>query len=141
MCVIFPPHSSRSGTFCEPLPRVHGAPRYGLSSWRGLRAVPGAARPSPRSRKGRGAMLIDSLVFATMTLARTASEERVLESSLTALAGFGRPVCVTDGGSSDHFVAFLRTLPNVIVVSPEAPGLISQVRASLRTAAALGAGF
>ena len=81
------------------------------------------------------------VAIATMTLVRDAEEERLLRRSLEALAGHGRPVFVSDGGSGGAFVASLRSLANVTVVLPAAPGLVGQVRGSLSAAARSGARF
>ncbi|HEY7383849.1 MAG TPA: hypothetical protein VH743_09290 [Beijerinckiaceae bacterium] len=73
---------------------------------------------------------------ATMTLARTVEEERALRAALRSLAQLGAPVFVSDGGSSEHFRASLRALPNVTVLQPPRPGLVPQIRASLEAASA-----
>ena len=81
------------------------------------------------------------LAVATVTLARDAVEERRLRRALTVLAVQHAPVFVCDGGSSDEFVTFLRTLPAVHLVAPAGPGLVGQVQASLTAAAHATEGF
>jgi len=78
------------------------------------------------------------VALATMTWARDEAEERLLRESLTLLAGLGRSVYVTDGGSGAAFTDFLRVLPHVTLCEPAERGLWAQVRRSL--AAAEGAG-
>jgi hypothetical protein len=80
------------------------------------------------------------IAIATMTLVRGVEEEPLLRRSMEALTRQGRHVFVSDGGSGDAFVGFLRSLANVTIVSPTAPGLVGQVRASLAAAAGSGAG-
>jgi hypothetical protein len=81
------------------------------------------------------------LAVATVTLVRDEDEEPLLRRSMEALARVGRPVFVSDGGSDDGFVSFLRSLPNVTGIEPAGSGLVGQVRGSLAAAAASGARF
>jgi hypothetical protein len=81
-------------------------------------------------------MRISKLSIATMSLARTVEEERALRASLRSLAQLGVPVFVSDGGSSEHFRASVRALPNVILLQAPRPGVVPQIRASLNAAAA-----
>jgi hypothetical protein len=81
------------------------------------------------------------LAIATMTLVRDPEEAPLLRRSMEALARTGLPVFVSDGGSGEGLVAFLRSLPNVSTVAPAAAGLVGQVRASLAAAARSGAPF
>lgn len=75
------------------------------------------------------------IVVATMTWARSASEERLLRESLTTLAECRLPVAVADAGSSSEFLNFLRCLPRFTVTAPATPGLVGQIAASLQLAA------
>ena len=81
------------------------------------------------------------VAVATMTLVRDEDEEPLLRHSMEALARVGRPVFVSDGGSGDGFVSFLRSLPNVTAVEAGGTGLVGQVRGSLAAAARSGARF
>ena len=81
------------------------------------------------------------VAVATITLARDPGEEKLLRVALTTLAKHQRPVFVCDGGSGGEFVEFMRELPGVHLVSPAEPGLVGQVRASLRAAASVGNEF
>lgn len=86
-------------------------------------------------------MRISQLTIATITLARTVEEERALRASLRSLAQLGAPVFVSDGGSSEHFRASLRALPNVTVLQTPRPGVVPQIRASLEAASARRTAF
>jgi hypothetical protein len=77
-----------------------------------------------------------NISIVTMTLSRTAGEERVLRDALQRLAAVGLNVAVADGGSPASFVDFLATEPRFTVVRPAARGLLAQVKAALETAAA-----
>lgn len=81
------------------------------------------------------------VAVATMTWARDAAEERRLREALPALAGFGAPVFVTDGGSGEDFTRFLRSLPGLNVCDPEGRGPRAQAGRSLRAAHASGRSF
>jgi hypothetical protein len=81
------------------------------------------------------------LAVATMTLVRDDDEEPLLRHSMEALARVGRPVFVSDRGSGNGFISFLRSLPNVTAVEPAGSGLVGQVRGSLAAAARSGARF
>jgi len=84
-------------------------------------------------------MIAADVALATMTLVRDENEEPLLRRAMETLAGAGRPLFVSDGGSGSRFVAFLRSLPNVTVVGPVSTGLVGQVRGSLAAAARSGA--
>jgi hypothetical protein len=74
----------------------------------------------------------DDVVFATMTLARTAAEEESLVRALGRLAAHGRPVFVADGGSAPQFVETLAALPSCCVcASAFGPGLVGQIRTAV----------
>ena len=70
-----------------------------------------------------------------MTLARDAREEQRLRASLSFLAALNVPVFVTDGGSGQTFLDFLRGFANFRVLEAGRPGLWPQVRRSVRAAA------
>jgi hypothetical protein len=80
------------------------------------------------------------VVFATMTLARTATESDLLVRALESLARFNRPIMVADGGSSPAFVHRISALAPTIEVlgSRFGGGLVGQIRTALD--AALGTG-
>jgi hypothetical protein len=80
-----------------------------------------------------------AIAVATMTLARTAAEEALLEHSLRELAHRGWPVVVTDGGSADEFLSRLCAMPGVRV--QRAFGLVAQITASITGALGSGAAF
>ena len=88
------------------------------------------------AEKKRGVIEKSEIVVATMTLARTSAEGKLLRRSLTKLVSFGMPVVAVDGGSPPEFVHFLRGLG---IQSPKAKkrGLVPQVEASIATAAKL----
>lgn len=73
------------------------------------------------------------VVIATMTWARNQQEEKTLMQSLEKLASLNLPVFVTDGGSSQQFLSFLKKFPQFTLLEP-APGLWSQTYASLHAA-------
>jgi hypothetical protein len=80
------------------------------------------------------------IVFATVTLARGAEEAELIERALGVLAGLGMPIVATDGGSPAEFVAAVRRIQNIeLLTNNEPPGLIGQVRTSLRRARELAA--
>jgi len=75
-----------------------------------------------------------------MTLARTPAERALLERALRRLADGRRLVAVADGGSGKTFVDAVGALAATTVVPAEGrPGLLVQVKASLRAAVATGA--
>jgi hypothetical protein len=81
------------------------------------------------------------VAVATLTWARTENESVGLARCLAALADVGLPVVVADRPAEPSFDRRLRALNNVTVVAPEMPGLVGQVKASIRAAAALGTRF
>jgi hypothetical protein len=74
------------------------------------------------------------VAIATITLARDAGEEALLERALGALAAHGRPIAVSDGGSASSFVDAVGRLAAVRLCPPRTPGLVAQVTASVETA-------
>jgi hypothetical protein len=82
-----------------------------------------------------------AVAVATMTWARDAAEEELLRESLPLLAGLGLPVFVTDGGSGEAFVAFMRSLPGFHVCDPPRRGPWEQAGQSILAALGPGRGF
>lgn len=78
------------------------------------------------------------LSIATMTLVRDDEEDQLLRTSMEALAAFGIPVYITDGGSPPSFLEFLRRFPHFTLVDAAANGLFAQVMHSLSAAYASG---
>src|SRR3982750_2504474 len=76
-----------------------------------------------------------------MTWARTPDEEVILRRSLQQLAAAGLRVVVADGGSSSRFTDFVQRVPTFTMATPEGPGLVAQVQASLCAAARFGTPF
>jgi hypothetical protein len=81
-------------------------------------------------------MDVRDVSIATVTLVRSDEEERLLRAALERLARAGMSVAVSDGGSRRDFVEFLHTLESFTVVPPSNIGLVGQVSASVRAAAA-----
>src|SRR5687767_2435248 len=73
------------------------------------------------------------VAIATITLARSKTEERSLIRSLGDLAALKLPVVAADGGSERRFCEFVQQT-GCTLVHPRSPGLVAQVKASLRTA-------
>jgi hypothetical protein len=77
-----------------------------------------------------------------MTLARDASEERLLRAALSRLAQHRMAISVADGGSADAFVEFVRDLPGCrLALADGTRGLVPQIKRSLRSAAESGTSF
>jgi len=74
------------------------------------------------------------VAVATITWARSASEEGLLRRALARLSHAGLPIAVSDTGKSRSFAKFLTTHPE-FAVSIESRGLVAQVEATLRLAA------
>jgi hypothetical protein len=76
-----------------------------------------------------------AIPVATLTLARSAAEQALLERALKRLADGRRSIAVADGGSGATFVRAIGALPGTTVVAPDGrPGLLAQVKGSLRAA-------
>jgi hypothetical protein len=73
------------------------------------------------------------VAVATITLARTASEEKDLISALKILRLTELPAVIADGGSPPAFLARVKEL-GFTLTQPKARGLVPQVKASLREA-------
>jgi len=86
-------------------------------------------------------MNVNDVSIATVTLVRDDAEERLLRMSLQRVARTGMNVAVSDGGSRREFVEFLHTLDSFTVVPPAGSGLVGQVSASVRAAAAWQTAF
>lgn len=78
----------------------------------------------------------NEICIATISWARNEEEEKELRTSLETLSSLNIPVYITDGGSSEDFVHFIKDLPGFTVFS--AKGLWPQVRSSLTEAAKSG---
>src|SRR5690349_1740237 len=76
----------------------------------------------------------NQLSIATMTWARDEHEENLLRSALPLLAALNVDVHITDGGSGETFIAFLKSFPRFKVWPATAKGLWSQVSNSLHHA-------
>jgi hypothetical protein len=76
------------------------------------------------------------VAVATITRARNADEADLLITALQALATFGLPVAVADGGSGAAFLERLRAIPRITPARPLVGriGLVAQVQAALETA-------
>src|SRR3954465_13426045 len=69
--------------------------------------------------------------IATMTWARDEEEEKLLRSALPLLAALDVDVHITDGGSGEGFLAFLKSFPQFKVWPATEKGLWAQVKNSL----------
>ena len=87
------------------------------------------------------AMNPSDLCIATMTLVRDEEEDQLLRASLEALARFGLPVHITDGGSPAPFLDFLKSFPRFTLTNGAANGLFAQVKHSLSAAYGSGTPF
>jgi hypothetical protein len=81
------------------------------------------------------------VTVATITLARTDDEMRVLRAALERLASTNLRVAVADGGSPPAFVEFVRHLPLFQLRPPAGSGLVAQVKASLHAASEAGSAW
>ncbi len=81
------------------------------------------------------------LSIATITWARDDSEEALLRTSLQQLATLQLPVYITDGGSNQGFLDFLKGFPNFVVSEAKAKGLWPQAKSSLLQAYQSGSAF
>ena len=81
------------------------------------------------------------LAIATMTLVRDQEEEELLRESLELLAVHDIPVYITDGGSPDNFLDFLKSFTSFHVAPAPAKGLTAQVSNSIREARKSGREF
>jgi hypothetical protein len=81
------------------------------------------------------------LSIATITWARDADEEKLLRQSLQQLAKLELPVFITDGGSNNRFLDFIRSFPNFTLLEAKARGLWAQAKNSLSAAHQSGSPF
>lgn len=81
------------------------------------------------------------VAIATLTLVRDPEEHRLVAAALSGLAAAGMPVAISDGGSPPDFLDYVAGLPAVQAVPPDHPGLVGQIKASLRAAAQTGRRF
>jgi hypothetical protein len=86
-------------------------------------------------------MNVRDISIATVTLVRREDEERLLRTSLQRLSRHGMRVALSDGGSPPAFVQFVQTLERFTMVPPAGGGLVAQVTASMRAAAAWQTAF
>ena len=86
-------------------------------------------------------MLLNSISVATITRARDPREENLITRTLNALSNLGIPVVVADGGSRAAFLDSLSRIPNLTLTPPDHPGLIGQVKASIRMAREAGSDY
>jgi hypothetical protein len=86
-------------------------------------------------------MRLNSLSVATVTRARGAREEDLIARTLNGLSNLGLPVVVSDGGSSAAFLDSLSGIPQLALTLPEHPGLVGQVKASVRMARESGSAY
>ncbi len=86
-------------------------------------------------------MLLNSISVATITRARDAREENLIARTLTSLSNLGIPVAVADGGSPAAFLDTLSRIPQLTLTPPDHPGLVGQVRASVRAAREMGSAY
>jgi hypothetical protein len=87
------------------------------------------AHSQPSVRAG-----VATIPVATLTLARSAAERALLERALKQLGEGRQFVAVADGGSGVAFVEAIAALPGTTVVPSDGPGLLAQVKGSLRAA-------
>lgn len=81
------------------------------------------------------------LSIATITWVRDEEEEKLLRQSLQQLATLDIPVFITDGGSNNEFLDFLKSIPCFVVQKSKTPGLWAQVKNSLLEAYKSGSAF
>lgn len=86
-------------------------------------------------------MLLNSISVATITRARDPREERLITRTLHALSNLGLPVVVADGGSPAAFLDGLSRIPELMLTPPDHPGLVGQIKASVRMARESGSAY
>jgi hypothetical protein len=84
-------------------------------------------------------MDLAQLCIATISWARDEGEEKLLRESLNHLARLNVPIFVTDGGSPDSFLQYLRSLPQVTLLSAATKGVFYQAQNSVQAAYEHGA--
>ncbi|MEJ7768748.1 MAG: hypothetical protein WKF89_13100 [Chitinophagaceae bacterium] len=81
------------------------------------------------------------LSIATITWARTASEDKLLRTSLQELAKLQIPVFICDGGSGKAFTDFLNNFPHFTLLPRKAAGVWWQVKISIQAAYESGSAY
>jgi hypothetical protein len=78
-------------------------------------------------------MKIEEVSVATITLARSEKEEKLIIDGLKVLSTLGFPVIVAvDGGSTDNFIQKTFQIPHIQIAQATIKGILPQVRQSLR---------
>jgi hypothetical protein len=83
----------------------------------------------------------NQLCIATICWARNEGEENLLRQSLSRLAELQIPVFITDGGSNDTFLEFVRSMPNFTLLKAGEKGVYAQAKNSLQAAYQSGTPF
>jgi hypothetical protein len=83
----------------------------------------------------------NQIAIATICWARNEAEEKLLKASLTELAKLQIPTFITDGGSSSHFLEFIRSFPHFTLLQASAKGVWAQARTSLLAAYEKGSSY
>jgi hypothetical protein len=105
-------------------------------------SVSRATRTGTFTRTSDGtAMLLDQICVATITRARDPREESLITRTLNALSNLGIPVVLADAGSPAAFVDGLSRIPKLTLTPPDHPGLVGQVKASVRKARESGSAY
>jgi hypothetical protein len=86
-------------------------------------------------------MELTDVSIATITWARDSHEEATLRKSLERLSQLNVPVYITDAGSQQSFLDFLRGIPHFHVQEPPKKGVWLQTHASLLAAYEAGTPF
>jgi hypothetical protein len=86
-------------------------------------------------------MELSQIAIATITWARSPTEDVLLRRSLEVLADTGLPVAIADEGGNVTFDAFLRRLGGATLTVPHRKGLAGQVQASVALAATFNKDF
>jgi hypothetical protein len=100
------------------------------------RCVVGGAAAGTGTGRATDAVMIARPCVCTVSLARDENEALLIRRTLEHLAHMGLKVVVADGGSPPAFVAGLRALPRVHVLTPPTAGLVAQVQAAFAAARA-----
>lgn len=74
------------------------------------------------------------ICIATISWARNNEEETLLKSSLLALAQLNIPVFITDGGSGESFLSFIKAIPHFTLLQATEKGVQAQAKTSLLAA-------
>src|SRR5688572_28388881 len=79
-------------------------------------------------------MTSSKLSIATICWARNEEEEGLLRSSLQQLSKLDMPVFITDGGSGEAFIDYVKSLPNFTLLQAKEKGVQAQAKNSLQAA-------